>query len=501
MGRPTRRQGRPSNFDKTADLLVGLKDDPYKYVMANWPWGEDGGILQDEEGPDVWQKEVLDYIGEKTKAWETAQIAVKSGHNIGKTCLIAWIINYFITTRSHPQIIVTANTAVQLSTKTWRELAKWHKLSLNKDFFEWTATRYSQAMNKDTWFASAIPWSERNSEAFAGAHEERKNSAVCMIFDEASAIPDVIWEVASGAMTTPGSLFVAFGNPTQNTGRFRECWGKFRHRWHGITVDSRTAKKADNELITQWVEDYGEDSDFVKVRVRGEFPDSASNQLISIVDVDSAIGKTVEHYNKATKIMGVDIARFGEDSSAIAVRQGRKLFALEERKSLDLMQTVGFILEMMNKHNPDVTYVDIGGMGAGVYDRLKEQGIRGVVGINFGTVADEPLKYRNKRAEMWGRMKDWLHEGSSDIPNDTELRGDLVGPMYFYTSSGQLMIERKKDMKRRGLASPDKGDAFALTFAQPFDRMARYGSSVNTMAKLRASRHGRRIMSSSPAGY
>ena len=506
MGRPKKKIGRPSNFDRIANLLVPLKDDPYKYVMANWPWGEEGTPLADETGPDVWQKEVLDKIGEATRNWETTQIAVRSGHSVGKSCTISWIINYFMMTRSHPQIIVTANTATQLSSKTWRELAKWHKMALNKDFFEWTATRYSQINNKEDWFAAAIPWSERNSEAFAGAHETRKHSAVLVIFDEASGIPDTIWEVASGAMSTPGSMFLAFGNPTQNTGRFRECWGKFRHRWHGVTVDARNAKKADQELINEWVNDYGLDSDFVRIRVLGEFPKQATNQFISSEDVRKAVDNTVspDRYKRMTKVLGMDIARFGDDSTVITVRQGRKVFPLEKRRGLDIMQSVGFYLEMRNKYNPDVSYLDLGGLGAGVYDRLKEQGIRNVVGINFGSTADDPLRYKNKRAEMWGRTRDWLHEGNCDLPDDTELIADLTGPTYSHTSDEKLIIESKKDMRRRGLASTDCADSVCLTLAQPYVKMARYGTGVSPVAKQRAARRNsrkRRMMSSSPAGY
>ncbi len=505
MGRPKKKIGRPSNFDRIANLLVPLKDDPYKYVMANWPWGEEGTPLADETGPDVWQKEVLDLIGEATRNWETTQIAVRSGHSVGKSCTISWIINYFMMTRSHPQIIVTANTATQLSSKTWRELAKWHKMALNKDFFEWTATRYSQINNKEDWFAAAIPWSERNSEAFAGAHETRKHSAVLVIFDEASGIPDNIWEVASGAMSTPGSIFLAFGNPTQNTGRFRECWGKFRHRWHGITVDARNAKKGDQALIDEWVNDYGLDSDFVRIRVLGEFPQQASNQFISSTDVMAAVHNNVEHYHKSVKVMGFDVARFGDDSSVIVVRQGRKVLAIEKRRGLDTMQAVGFFLEMRTKHQPQVSYIDLGYIGAGVYDRIKEQGLgRGMVGVNFGGAADDPVKYKNKRAEIWDRAKQWLHEGNCDIPDDTELIADLTGPLYGATSDERLVLESKKDMKRRGLASTDNADALCLTFSQPYDLIGRYGVGVNAIAKQRAARRNskkRRLMSSSPAGY
>ena len=227
--------------------------------------------------PDEWQADVLRDIATNQR------VAVASGHGIGKTAEIAWIIHWFISTRPDPQIVVTANTKNQLDSKTWRELAKWNKQALNADIFEHSATKFFLKDSPDTWFASAIPWTEHNSEAFAGTHEEH----VLVLFDEASNIAQPIWDVVEGAMTTTGAKWVAFGNPTRNTGAFRECFGKFRHRWVCRQIDSRTAKMVDSKQVQQWIDDYGEDSDFVRVRVRGEFPRAGSNQFISGEDVDN----------------------------------------------------------------------------------------------------------------------------------------------------------------------------------------------------------------------
>jgi hypothetical protein len=243
-----------------AFIAVTYFDDPVGYVRD---------VLQAE--PDAWQAEELQAVRDHKRC------AVASGHGIGKTAFVAWIIHWFIATRPNPQIVVTANTKNQLDSKTWRELAKWNQKALNGDWFEVKATRMELKSSPETWFASAIPWTEHNSESFAGTHEEH----VLVVFDEASAIADVIWDVSEGAMTTSGARWVALGNPTKNTGRFRECWGRFRHRWHTRQVDSRSAKMADQQQIAEWIADYGEDSDFVRVRVKGEFPKSSSAQLIS----------------------------------------------------------------------------------------------------------------------------------------------------------------------------------------------------------------------------
>jgi hypothetical protein len=230
----------------------------------------------------VWQEELLEYLGQCIRDGHGGEdavavlLAVASGHGIGKSALVAWIILWFISTRENPQIVVTAGTQEQLRSKTWRELAKWHKLAINRDWFKWTATRLYNVEAPEQWFASAIPWSANNPESFAGTHEKH----VLVIFDEASQIDNIIWETTEGAMTTPGAVWIAFGNPTRNTGRFAECWGRFKHRWKQWQVDSRTAKKANRAQLDQWVQDYGEDSDFVRVRVRGMFPRAGSVQFI-----------------------------------------------------------------------------------------------------------------------------------------------------------------------------------------------------------------------------
>jgi hypothetical protein len=417
------------------------------------PVGYVRDVLQAE--PDTWQIDALNAVRDNKR------VAGASGHGIGKTAFVAWIIHWFMATRPNPQVVVTANTKNQLDSKTWRELAKWNQKALNGHWFEVKATRMELKDSPETWFASAIPWTEHNSESFAGTHEEH----VLVVFDEASAIADVIWDVVEGAMTTPGARWVALGNPTRNTGRFRECWGRFRHRWHTMQVDSRKAKMADQTQIKEWIADYGEDSDFVRVRVKGEFPKSSSAQLISTALVEAAVAYKAVGFEKLPLILGVDVARFGDDQTVICARRGRKVYPLMKHRELDTMQVAGKVAAAIKELKPSLVNIDIGAMGAGVVDRLREQGFE-VRGVNFGGEPVDKIKYANKRAEMWGETLEWLKEGG-EIPDDYELRQDLIGPEYSYTSSQQLLLEKKESMKRRGLSSPDCADAFALTFASP----------------------------------
>lgn len=405
--------------------------------------------------PDTWQIDVMNSIVNNQR------VAVASGHGIGKSALIAWLIHWFISTRPDPQIVVTANTKNQLDSKTWRELAKWNKQARNASWFEHSATKFFLKDSPETWFAAAIPWTEHNSEAFAGTHEEH----VLVLFDEASNIAQTIWDVVEGAMTTAGAKWVAFGNPTRNTGAFRECFGKFRHRWINRQIDSRTAKMVDSKQVNQWVDDYGEDSDFVRVRVRGEFPRAGSNQFISGEYVEQCVTYRAEGYQSQAKILAVDVARFGDDSSVLCLRQGRKVWPLIKYKGLDLMALSSRVIECIENQKPDAVVVDGVGVGAGVVDRLKQLGYGDMVTeLNGGSTPIDGDVYFNRRAELWGLMRDALKAGF-EIPDDRDLRDDLIGPEYGFDAKQRIQLEKKEDMKKRGLSSPDCGDALAMTFA------------------------------------
>jgi hypothetical protein len=454
--------------------IAAFYDDPLGFVKYIFPWGE--GSLKDQ-WPDTWQIDTLETIGKAVRdgatLGEAIRLAVASGHGIGKTAFVSWVILWFISTREFPQIVVTSNTANQLSAKTWRELAKWHRLAINKHWFEWTATKFYHKQYPDTWFASAIPWSINNSEAFAGTHEKH----VLVIYDEASGIHDQIWEVTEGAMTTAGAMWVAFGNPTKNTGRFRECFGKFKHRWITRQIDSREAKQASLTQIQQWVDDYGEDSDFVRVRVRGVFPRAGSNQFIGADIVESCRNYTAEGYEGLERLLGVDVARFGDDQSVILKRQGRKVFTPVKYRSLDTMALASKVVEEIDNYRPDAVFIDGVGVGGGVIDRVKQlRPDANIIDVVAGSSANDAAKYFNKRAEMWGLVRDYLKAGA-ELPPDNELLEELQAVEYGFSPKQQIQIEKKEDMKARGLSSPDVADALCLTFAEQIIR--KESTSVN----------------------
>lgn len=454
------------------NLMGSVSRDPLAFTLAAFPWGK-GELAEYPEGPDTWQRDLLLDMGQKLKdgrdALSSIQEAVASGHGVGKSALVAWIILWAMSTFPDCKGVVTANTENQLKTKTWAELAKWHRLCLTKTWFECTATALisTQPGHEKTWRVDMVPWSERNTEAFAGLHNKGKR--VLLIFDEASAIPDVVWEVSEGALTDANTeiIWCAFGNPTRNTGRFRECFGRFRHRWTTRQVDSRSARMTNKEQLKKWIEDYGADSDFVKVRVLGEFPSAGETQFIPVRLVEEAQERRpVEAaYAHAPLIMGVDVARFGSDDTVFTFRRGLLCEPQIVLHGADTMKIAGLAAQHFTERRVQTVFVDGVGVGAGVVDRLRQLGIP-VVDAQSGARALNPAKYANRRAEMWAEMRDWLASAFLP-PEDRDLKTDLTGVEYGFNASGALQLEKKEDMKKRGLASPDRADSLALTFYAP----------------------------------
>lgn len=448
--------------------IASFASDPLGFVYFAFPWGEPGE-LEKATGPEPWQKDILNQVRDGLPIDEAIQIAVTSGHGVGKSALVAWLILWAMATKEDTKGIVTANTEQQLKTKTWSELGKWNRLCICKHWFTFTATALVSAdkEHERTWRIDMVPWSENRTEAFAGLHNQ--GGRIIVIFDEASAIPDVIWEVTEGALTDENTeiIWATFGNPTRNTGRFRECFRRYRHRWKRHAVDSRDISFTNKDQIKKWADDYGEDSDFFKVRVKGEFPSQSDRQFISTTIAEAARGRHLrpEQYTFAPKIIGVDPAWTGGDEFVIWLRQGlmSKKLGVYERNDDDV-EMAGRIAYFEDKEDADGVLIDQG-WGTGVYSAGKTMG-RNWQLISFGSKSPDP-GYLNLRAYIWGQMKKWLIEGGA-IPDDQVMFDDLVGPEYVMRPDGVIKLESKDDMKSRGVPSPNRADALAITFAMPF---------------------------------
>jgi hypothetical protein len=458
--------------------------DPLGFVLWAFPWGVEGTSLAGEDGPDEWQSEQLQAIGDDLRAnpHKPIQDATASGHGIGKSSQVSWLILWSLMTHEDTRGVATANTEGQLRTKTWPELSKWYSLlqfdCLREMFvLEATSIHSTEKGHERTWRIDAIPWSERNTEAFAGLHNAGKR--VILLFDEASSILDAIWDTASGGLTDAGTeiLWICYGNPTRNSGRFRDVIvGRFRHQWRHRMIDGRDVKRTNKDQLQAWIDAYGEDSDFCRVRILGQFPRAGSSQFIGSDLVQGARKREVNvALGSEPIVFGVDCARFGDDHSTLAIRRGRDARSLEWRRwhDQDAMTLAGDIALEAQRWRPAAIFVDAGNIGAAVIDRLRQLNVENVIEVWFGGKGRDAewaggvrVKTKNKRAEMWTTMRTWLATGA--IPDSDDLEADLTGPEYGYAADQvSIQLEAKRDMKARGMPSPDDADALALTFAEP----------------------------------
>ncbi len=463
--------------DQLIEDLASFTNDPLGFALWAFPWGEAGSPLE-HRSLEPWQADLLRQVGSGllTPA-EAIRIARVSGNGVGKSAIVSIIILWAHSTFEDTKGVVTANTETQLKTKTWAELGKWFHMFIARDLFRLTATAlFSRDPDRErTWRIDMVPWSEHNIVAFQGLHNEGKR--LLIVFDEAAVIPDGIHEAADGCMTDANTqrIWLMFGNPNAPTGRFREAFvgGRFASRWQTDSIDSRTVSFTDKRESQNWIDDYGEDSDFVRIRVRGVFPRSGTIQFIGTDLAREAARREVSVYVFDPLLIGVDVARFGDDESVIYFRKGRdgRSIAPIRLRDVDTMTLASRVVEAYLHYHADGLFVDGGGVGGGVVDRLRQLRVP-VIEVQFGAKSDNNfgsvesgIQYANKRAEIWGSLKEWMAVGAiSDVP---DLIGGLTAPEYGFNLKQEILLESKDSMRKRGVASPDLADALALTFAYP----------------------------------
>jgi hypothetical protein len=453
--------------------------DPYGFVLYAYPWGVKGGPLEGCLGPDDWQRAFLVDLSKLVRERKFTgrapvapiRMAVSSGQGPGKTTLIAWLVDWIMSTRPYCRGTVTANTFSQLETKTWPAIKLWISRSITAHWFELTGARMFARCAPDNWFVSLQTCREENSESFAGQHAASSTSFY--LFDEASAIPDVIWDVAEGGLTDGEPMVFAFGNPTRTDGKFhRACFGADRARWNTRVIDTRTCKFTNHALIAQWIADYGEDSDFVRVRVRGLPPAASDLQYIDSTRVYEAQRRQLVTFADDPLVVGLDIARGGDDLTVFRFRRGTDArsippVVLTGEESRDSMRVATVAADILGRtyggQRVKALFGDGTGVGGPLLDRLRQLGHQNVFEVQFGGACPDVRHYANMRMWIWAKMRDWLARGAIDA--SSALETDLIGPGYLHDKQDRLMLESKENMKKRGVASPNHGDALALTFA------------------------------------
>ena len=411
--------------------------------------------------PQEWQAIVLQSLTKKDR------IAIRSGHGVGKSSLMSWVILWWLSTRYPAKVACTAPTAHQLYDVLWSELARWSRQlpPQLKDHFEWKSERYEVKGAGNESFAVARTARVEQPEALQGFHSPN----MLFLVDEASGVPDIIFEVGEGSLSTSGAKVVLAGNPTRTSGYFFDAFHKSRAQWTRFRVSCLDSPMVAPNFIQSMKDKYGEDSNVFAVRVKGDFPRSEDDVVIPLNLLEDATTRVIAPTEGYKPVWGVDVARYGDDRSALAKRHMNRL--LEPVKSwsqLDTMQLAGTIIaeymETPIELRPSSILVDVIGIGSGVVDRLREERMP-VKGINVAESASSKQKFARLRDELWWSAREWFLSRGVWIPDDADLISELSSVKYSLLGSGKLKVESKDEMKKRGMRSPDVADAFILTFA------------------------------------
>ena len=430
--------------------LLRLRDDPALFVQT---------IIGAE--PQAWQREALELIRDNDR------VAIRSGHGVGKSMWPATLVLWWLCTHYPCKVACTANTASQLGDVLWPEIQKWAR-QMHPAFREQLESRADKISLRGAAESYAVARTSRREqpESLQGFHSEN----MLFVIDEASGIPDIIFEVGQGSLSTPGAKIVMCGNPTRTSGYFFDAFHKNADRWATMRVSSADGDYVRDDFIAEMRDQYGDDSNAYRVRVLGEFPEADDDTIIPLHLVEAAIARDVEPIVGQRPVWGLDVARYGSDRTALAKRRGNSLVEpIKSWQGKDLMEICGIVLEEYDacsyEDRPAEILVDVIGLGAGVVDRLKEMDFVPVRGINVAESAALSQKYLRLRDELWFQCREWLESKDCTMPDDEALKSELVAPRFKFQSNGKLKVESKEELKRRGNRSPDLADALMLTFA------------------------------------
>ena len=411
--------------------------------------------------PDEWQQDFLNAVASGER-----KISIRSGHGVGKSTTASWAMLWFLLTRYPVKVVVTAPTSAQLYDALFAELKRWVKELPQpiQELLDVKQERIELKASATEAFISARTSRAEQPEALQGVHSDN----VMLVADEASGVPEAVFEAAAGSMSGHNALTILLGNPVRSSGFFFDTHNRLKDEWWTRRVSCIDSTRVSKEYVEDMKSRYGEESNAYRIRVLGEFPRSDDDTIIPMELLESAKHRDTRAYEDAPIVWGLDVARFGSDSSVLCKRQSNVVQTLERWRNLDLMQLTGAVVAQYeacdHKNRPAEILVDSIGLGAGVVDRLRELKLP-ARGINVSESPAMGGTYLNLRAELWHKAKAWLEKRDCKIPNNEDLIGELATVRYTFTSNGKIKIESKDDIRRRGLKSPDMADAFVLTFA------------------------------------
>jgi phage terminase large subunit len=428
------------------DFVLAYGGDPVGFVTE---------VLQ--ASPSPWQRQFLEAVARGER-----RITVRAGHGVGKSTACSWALIWHMVTRYPQKAVVTAPTAAQLFDALFAELKAWiNKLPpILRDSFEVFSDKVAFKAAPESSFISARTSSAERPEALAGVHSEH----VLLVVDEASAVPEAVFEAAAGSMSGHSATTILISNPTRNSGLFYKTHHQLASDWFRLHVSCIGNPLVTEDFVRQIAATYGEGSNAYRIRVLGEFAIADDDTLIAAELVDAAIDRDLTVGDDEPMVYGLDVARFGTDRTALCKRRGPVVEEIRSWGGLDLMQTVGMIVNEAKLDRPVEICVDTIGLGSGVADRLREQGFN-VKDVNVAESSAMNPNANKLRDELWLAAKDWLATRAVKLPKDDLLRMELVAPRYNFTSSGKLVVESKDSMRKRGQRSPDLADALCLTFA------------------------------------
>lgn len=483
-----------ADLDLAAEIAT-YYNDMLGAALFLYPWGKAGTPLEFAKGPSREQAKFLDDLSAEIQARKfdgvhpvkCIRMLTTSGHGTGKTELIGMLAGILMSTRDAMRGTVTANNGQQLSTKTWASIQKYKKLLICAHWFEITSEKFWRVGRKDDWQMNATTWTEENADAFQGQHSARSTSVY--IFDEDSNIPQTIHTAAEGGTIHGEAMYFRFGNCTRRDGPFYQtAFGTNRNAWLNYTLgpskdtpspsgirrwDATETEFRSDEQNKEWAEEYGEDSDFFRVRVRGLPPTAGDMQFISSEAIHGAQKRIAAALSDDPLIAGCDLSWGGFDPACIRFRRGMdarsipsiRIPASETKDDAMMVMKLSEVLSReWNGRKVEMLFIDSAGTCGNICRRLRELGHRNIIEVNFGGHAPNK-KYKLMRSFMWGEMKDAMPYMAIDISPDLE--ADLQAPGYTLTRATEILLEEKRLIIKRLGRSTDDGDALALTFAMP----------------------------------